>query len=263
MVKENNSNSSENNVGHSDEPAEFQLGFPDFETIGHVEWDTPTRALAEFLAAVGVRDPGRVARSLMHEFGSLSDVLSATWWRLFRVVGRELARKISSSHGLMKAMLEERITEGVVIERSQALIDLLQTEIGFLRHERLVALFVDARQRLMRIERLGIGSHKEASLDLRTVVGCALTIGADGVVLVHNHPSGIPRPSAGDINVTNHLKKVLADFDITLLDHLIVARGELGTIQEYWQDARFNQGPSDNDVSSGEPFMFAPRYQGA
>ena len=113
----------------------------------------------------------------------------------------------------------------------------------------------------MRIERLGIGSHKGTNLDIRTIVGSALALGATGVILVHNHPSGIPRPSTGDLTITRHLNRVLAELDIKLLDHLIVARGRLGTIQDFWMDARGSERRTDNDTDSTEPFMLARRDQ--
>ena len=39
----------------------------------------------------------------------------------------------------------------------------------------------------------------------------------------HNHPSGNPAPSASDMNETNKLKKACDIFDISLLDHIILA----------------------------------------
>jgi len=216
-----------------------QPELPALKQTGFVEWNSSTKALAEFFAALGVADPASTARSLLEEFSTLSDLLSASWWRLRRVVGRRLARSVMASHGLMKAMLEEQVIEGPVVPRSQALIDFLQAEVGFLKHERLLALYVDSQCRLMRIEHIAEGSFTGALPDQRAIIGCALATGAAGFILVHNHPSGIPVPSTADLSLTQHLKHVAAEFDLNLLDHFIVARGRLGTIEEHWQEARF------------------------
>jgi len=203
-----------------------------------VEWNTSTKALAEFLSAVGVVDPGRIARCLIEEFGSLSEFLSASWWRLSRVVGRRLARTIQSSRELMRAMLEEAIPEGRKVTRSKAFVDFLQAEMGFLHHEQLLAVYVDKSCRLMRIERLAVGSFKEATVDKRKIIGCALTLGAAGFFLIHNHPSGNPIPSTQDLRVTEDLRRLAESFEINLLDHLIVARGNIFSIEDCWREAR-------------------------
>ena len=247
MVQENNGKTS---VGEADQPIinwsnKAEQSEP--AEIDCVEWNSSTKALAEFLAAVGVIDPGRIARSLIEEFGSLSDFLSASWWRLSRVVGRRLARTIQSSHGLMRAMLEEESPEAPIVTRSKEFIDFLQAEMGFLQHEQLLAVYCDHKSRLMRIERLSIGSFREASLDKRKIIGCALAIGAPAFILVHNHPSGIPKPSGSDLRVTSELKELAGGFDITLVDHLIVARGQIASIEEYWrqnwQEERWSRPP--------------------
>jgi DNA repair protein RadC len=215
---------------------------PPFEQAGYVEWNSSTKALVLFLAAIGAADPGRIARTLLDEFGTLSDILAASSWRLRRVVGKRLARTIRSSHGLMKAMLRERIVDGPVVHRSQELVDLLQAKIGFLKQECLFALFVDSKGRLMRIERISDGCFNEVQIDQRSIIGCALAIGATGFVLVHNHPSGIPKPSNSDIASTERLKRLAAELDLHLLDHLIIARGKLGSIQDFWREARWSEG---------------------
>lgn len=55
----------------------------------------------------------------------------------------------------------------------------------------------------------------------------ALACNASQVVLAHNHVSGVACPSNADIETTLHLKQVLAEVDITLLDHLIFAGGDM------------------------------------
>jgi DNA repair protein RadC len=237
------------------EPAEFDC----------VEWNTSTQALAEFLSAIGVADPGRIARSLIEEFGSLSHFLSASWWRLSRVVGRRLSRTIQSSHQLMRAMLEEQIPEGRVVTGSKEFVEFLQVEMGFLEHEQLLAIFVDRGSRLMRIERLANGSFREAPVDKRKIIGCALNIGAAAFFLIHNHPSGIPSPSMQDIRMTEDLRRLAESFDINLLDHLVVARGKIFSIEDCWREARMMQPPGSvaDDVAfrtahpADTPFILA------
>ena len=63
---------------------------------------------------------------------------------------------------------------------------------------------------------------------IRDRVKAGLAHNAAAVVLAHNHPSGIPEPSAADRLLTQELKSALALVDIRVLDHFIVA-GDLST----------------------------------
>jgi DNA repair protein RadC len=214
---------------------------PDFEAFDPpacVEWNSSTKALTEFLAALGVSDAPTNARHIIEEFGTLADVLSASSWRLRRVVGTRLAATIQSSHRMMIAMLEEQVIDGPVIHRSDKLIELLQAQVGFLDHERALALYVDGQGRLMRIECVGEGSVNAAMIDRRAVIGCALSIGAAAFLLVHNHPGGSPQPSGTDVHLSNDLARVARDLDLTMLDHLIVSRGRIQPIFDWWQEGR-------------------------
>ena len=226
-------------VEETDRPAFFQnTDPPEFRQFGYVEWNSSTRALAEFLAALGVVDPGRTARYLLENFGSLSGLLEASWWRLRLVAGRRLTRVIRSSHDVMTTMLKEQVVEGPEIRRSEKLIDLLQAQVGFLDHEKVLALYADGQGRLMRIECIGEGSINATTVDRRALIGGALSIGASGFVLVHNHPGGNPQPTGTDVHVSHELARLARDLDLTMLDHLIISRGKVQPIFYWWQEAQ-------------------------
>ena len=204
-----------------------------------VEWHSPVRVLGQFLAAIEISNPSLKARSLLNEFGSLSDLLAAPSWRLRWVAGKRVASFIRASRNLMRATLLEDLKQGPLVCRSAQLLDLLQLEIGFLEHERLIALYVDRHSRLMKIEKIEDGTLGEVPIDARKIIGCGLAVGAAGFVLVHNHPSGIPKPSQLDLYATSRLRELGKEVDLHLLDHLIVARGTFGSVEEVWREARW------------------------
>jgi DNA repair protein RadC len=207
----------------------------------HIEWRCPTTALRDYLDSLGVSEPGMVARALIGEFGSLSDLLSASWWRLRRIGGARLANTIRASRDLMRAALAEPLEDGPVVPRSKELLRFLQAQIGFSDHECLLVLYVDAQLRLIRIQRLCEGNFHEAPIDFRRVIACGISVGASGFLLVHNHPSGIPTPSRDDVLITRRLRHLAAELDLHLLDHLIVARGKFGTVEDFWREARTSE----------------------
>jgi hypothetical protein len=61
---------------------------------------------------------------------------------------------------------------------------------------------------------------------LLTIVRNALELNAVGVILAHNHPSGIAEPSSADRGITTRIKDALEVFDINVLDHFVVTAGE-------------------------------------
>lgn len=60
-------------------------------------------------------------------------------------------------------------------------------------------------------------------IDKKIIVSKALDKKANGIILVHNHPSGNPRPGKADIEQTDSLRKALITFDISLIDHVIIS----------------------------------------
>lgn len=93
--------------------------------------------------------------------------------------------------------------------------------------ERLQAIFLDDGNRYIRDERVSHGSRDSLSLRLRYLVHRALDLGANALIVAHNHPSGDASPSAADHEATDRLRHLTAQLDIRLVDHCIVARGKV------------------------------------
>jgi DNA repair protein RadC len=86
-----------------------------------------------------------------------------------------------------------------------------------------MALFLDAQNRVIATEELFRGTLTQTSVYPREVVKRALHHNAGGVILAHNHPSGVAEPSHADETLTQALRQALALVDIRVLDHFIVA----------------------------------------
>ena len=93
------------------------------------------------------------------------------------------------------------------------------------RVEEFHILFLDRKNALIKDERQQRGTIDHAPVYTREVIKRALDLGAASLILVHNHPSGDPAPSAADIAVTNDIIKTAAALGITVYDHLIFGRG--------------------------------------
>jgi len=153
----------------------------------------------------------------------------------------------------MRTVLSEPLRQGPIVPRSKELISFLQARIGFLKHEQLIALYVDQALRLLRIRRIAEGGFDEVVLDTRKIIACGLGAGASAFILVHNHPSGVPTPSPDDIASTGRLKRIAAEMDLHLLDHLRVARGCFGSVSDFWREATWQQSQSNDGCPEGHP----------
>ena len=91
-----------------------------------------------------------------------------------------------------------------------------------LDHEEVWAVFLDRRAKVIDQQMLSKGTLSQTSIDCRTVLRNALIVNAASLILLHNHPSGDPRPSAQDIHFTERLYKACDLMDVNLLDHIII-----------------------------------------
>lgn len=80
----------------------------------------------------------------------------------------------------------------------------------------------DQSNKLIKVSQISSGGTVASVVDIKIIALIALKSLAQGVVLVHNHPSGNLQPSDADIKATNKAKAALDILDIHLLDHLII-----------------------------------------
>ena len=73
---------------------------------------------------------------------------------------------------------------------------------------------------------------EEAGQIPREVFRQAIRVAAAGLVLVHNHPSGDPEPSAEDLEVTRRLRRAGRLVGVPLLDHVVVGAGVFVSLRE-------------------------------
>jgi DNA repair protein RadC len=96
-------------------------------------------------------------------------------------------------------------------------------KLAELEYEVFCVLFLDNKNQVLKFEEMFRGTHNSANVYPREVVKQALFHNASAVVLVHNHPSGVPDPSMADRRITQRLIDALDLVDVKVLDHFIVA----------------------------------------
>jgi DNA repair protein RadC len=91
-----------------------------------------------------------------------------------------------------------------------------------LRHEEFWAAYMDKKNRVLRCLPISKGGISETVVDNRIIFSTALKILASSLILFHNHPSGSPKPSQADHQITRKISTAAALLDIKILDHLII-----------------------------------------
>lgn len=104
-----------------------------------------------------------------------------------------------------------------------ALLAYLQSCFAGVQTEQLRVIYCDQRQGYLRDDLFAHGQTDSIITRVRPLFERALGLGANGLLLAHNHPSGNCRPSAQDIRSTRLLRDLGAALEVELIDHLIFA----------------------------------------
>mgnify|MGYP003591766880 FL=1 len=123
------------------------------------------------------------------------------------------------------AIIDKRFSTGEAITDPAAAGAYFKVKIGGSPREVFAVLFLDTRHRMLAFEELFFGTIDGAEVHPREVVRRALELNAAAIIIGHNHPSGLPDPSAADRAVTQRLKQSLALVDVRLLDHFVCGSG--------------------------------------
>jgi len=154
----------------------------------------------------------------LHELGKLT-VKKLT---KFKGIGQAKAITIVSALELSRRRRSERALIKKKIHSSRSVFELMQPIIGELFHEEFWVIYLNSSNKVLMKSFLSKGGITSTSVDLRLILKSALQIGAVGLVLAHNHPSGALRPSGADKNITKKIKQAAEILDIKVVDHLII-----------------------------------------
>jgi DNA repair protein RadC len=170
------------------------------------------------------RDAAAWSEALIAEFGSLPAALAVGTNDRARSVGTEAAGFLANIQAALLHCLRLPLAERPVISTSRQLLDYLQADMTNLINERFRVLFLTSQNELMADDLVWEGTVGEAPAYPREVVKRALEVGATGVILVHNHPSGNHQPSQGDVDATRRIAEAALIMGICLHDHIVISR---------------------------------------
>ncbi len=183
--------------------------------------------------AVPRKDTNELAHILLNKCGSFSSVFDAPIDVLKECgLSENAAVLLKMLPPVMGIYMNDKFcNENKIITRENIGDRILPNFIA-VDGEQVLLLLLDAKGKELFCGIISKGSVNASEIYTRKVIQLAVKYHAVGVVLAHNHPSGIPLPSKNDVKTTLVLKNALSTVSVRLIDHIIVADNEFVPMSE-------------------------------
>ncbi len=178
-------------------------------------------------AAGGATNAVEQARGWLQAFGALRALVDAPPRSLRDTPGMGPARA-----AMMQAVGElarrygvQRLPRGTPLRTSAEVYRHCGERLARLRKEQFHVILLDGKNRPIKDVRVSEGTLTASLVHPREVFVPVIEESAAAIVLVHNHPSGDPTPSAEDIAITHRLREVGELMGVRILDHVVIGHG--------------------------------------
>jgi DNA repair protein RadC len=207
-------------------------GFHDYEVI-------------ELLLTIGTprKDCKEAAKASLRKFKTLQGVFEASARELCEIdgIGPKNLFGIKLIKDVSERYLNKKLIQQDPINSSKELFDYLTHKIRDKSIEVFMAVFLDAKNRVLSAKTLFHGSLTSSAVYPREVVREALENRAAALIFAHNHPSGDPEPSEEDVLITRKLVFACRMMGITVHEHLIIGNNGYFSFADQGHISRMNQ----------------------
>ena len=192
--------------------------------------------IVELLLTLGTprRDCKVVAKEATKKFGGLRGVLEATPEELRQIngLGPHNIFGLKLFQALSMHYAKEKLPKKIIFDSPQVVATFLQEKIGREKKEHFYILALDSRNNLIKMNNVSTGTLDASLVHPREVFKEAIQASAAQVIIAHNHPSGDPEPSEGDLVITNRLVEAGKILGIAVVDHIIVTSNKFLSFKE-------------------------------
>lgn len=109
-----------------------------------------------------------------------------------------------------------------VITSSQSAYMALSPKFELLEQEVFIVMYLNRAHHIQGIHEIARGGISSAMVDLRMLFKPAIVYPSESIIVAHNHPSGVLRPSSEDLKLTERVVELAQMLGICVLDHLII-----------------------------------------
>ena len=140
-------------------------------------------------------------------------------------IGRVKAIRLKAAFEIAKR-LATPIENEIFVKSSEDVAKLFMEELRFEKREVVKILILNTKNKVLRIQDVSLGGTNSAIVEPKDILAEPIKMGANKIILLHNHPSGNATPSKEDFEVTKRIKLCAEMFGIKLLDHIVIGDGE-------------------------------------
>ena len=186
---------------------------------------TAEQTLETYLQPLIGEESREVAAQLISRFGTVARALEASSEALTSALGdkTQATAKICAARQLMRFAVNEQLVGSAVDPVDPRLHQYLRTKLLNPNEERMQAVYVDHKGLYLTGETIARGTTNALLIRIRHVIHRALDLGASGLLIAHNHPSGSCLPSDADRRSTTRLRSIAAAMELHVIDHMIVS----------------------------------------
>lgn len=177
-------------------------------------------------SAIPRRDVKPLAKTLLATFGGLPEMMNAPLGELTKVKGisENTAIALKAMTAMSHRALKNELMQKPVLNSWTRLMDYCQATMAHETKEHFRIIFLNKKNEIIADEIQNSGTVDHTPAYPREVMKRALELAATAIILVHNHPSGDPRPSEADVDMTNQIIRAAEPFNIVIHDHIIVSK---------------------------------------
>jgi DNA repair protein RadC len=174
-----------------------------------------------------------LASHLLNEYKGLGGLARQSFSDLLRehAVGEAKAAELVALFTLAQRINALQPEDRPYVRSPADVMALLGGELSYLDQENLRVILVNSRNQVMHIDKPYKGSVSTAQVRVAELFREAIRQNAPGIILVHNHPSGDPSPSADDIALTKNAISAGELLQVDVLDHIIIGEKRFASMK--------------------------------
>ena len=186
---------------------------------------------AELLAILlrtgsGNKNVLEMSHELLAAAGSLTELSAMSIDKMQAIggIGKNKAAAVTAAFELGRRFAAEGSRSPCrAITNASQIFSIMFPVLKGIDHEECWILYLNRANHILYKEKVSIGGLSSTTIDTNSILRKAIEKKADGIILVHNHPSGNPQPGKADVVETERLKKAAETFSISMLDHVIIS----------------------------------------
>lgn len=164
-----------------------------------------------------------LAQFLLDEIGGFQELKDIDYQRLIQIKGIKQAKAIElmACIELAKRMQSKQSIKNRIRQPKDAYA-YIKNKLMFEKQEKVILLCLNNHLEIVQDKLLFIGSGDVSLLETKEVFQYTLRSGCNRIIIIHNHPSGNPKPSHEDQEITRKIEMMAKHLDIEFIDHIII-----------------------------------------